>query len=814
MLDYFTNIIYYFRYKKYHCKIFEVEIMLNKKIVMLVIIFISLFAISTVSAEDNLTVDSYALDGNNESGDVLSACDNNELSAGTKTFTDLNNLINSNHNFYIDLDSDYKYTSSDSAFINGVSIDRSVNIRGHGFTIDGGNQARIFHTSDAYVSLNDINFINAYSDSGGAILGPNYSTTNCNFTNNHASKFGGALYNGHAENCIFTDNSAGSYGGAVYEGSVNNCIFKGNHATDGGAIYNVYATESTFISNSASQSCGAMYGSSAGYCTFIANSAHDHSGALGFGYAIGCTFLNNTAYQSGAVGGAGSAEQCTFKYNSAEEGGAIFGCLAKQCTFIENRANQGGAMAGGNSAEDCVFINNHAIAKGGALLEVYALRCNFTGNHAIDGGAMYLNSAKDSNFIENSAINGGAIFNTHAVSCSFTKNTANKGGAICDGSAISSSFRNNHAINGGAVSGGSAEGSVLACTFISNTAEEYGGAIYATSAIRCYFKSNSAKYGGAISFGSSASESVFVENVAKVSGGAKYQSYAGNSNFTGNLPIYTLYVSNLDSVEGFGGNVKIRLSDSPNNDIIGENVTIKVYNSKNKVIGTYTSQTGYNWFVDLPAGKYRAVLSVNDIAFELDPVRISINILKSSSIYVANVVANYNDGKCLLVNLHDSKGNVIKYTKVSININGQTTTFSTDDNGQVFFSTRGLVPKEYVATVKFAGDRTYYESSASAKVTVKKVNSKIIASQKTFKFRDKSKAYSITLKNNKNVIIKFAQVKITVKGKTYSAKTNARGIAIFKLTKLTKKGIYVATVKFSGNNCYKSVSKRVRVIVK
>ena len=53
--------------------------MLNKKIVMLVIIFISLFAISTVSAEDNLTVDSYALDGNNESGDVLSACDNKIL---------------------------------------------------------------------------------------------------------------------------------------------------------------------------------------------------------------------------------------------------------------------------------------------------------------------------------------------------------------------------------------------------------------------------------------------------------------------------------------------------------------------------------------------------------------------------------------------------------------------------------------------------------------------------------------------------------------------------------------------------------------
>ena len=48
------------------------------------------------------------LDDYLESGDVVSACDNDKLSADTKTFTDLNNLINSNSDFYIYLDSDYK----------------------------------------------------------------------------------------------------------------------------------------------------------------------------------------------------------------------------------------------------------------------------------------------------------------------------------------------------------------------------------------------------------------------------------------------------------------------------------------------------------------------------------------------------------------------------------------------------------------------------------------------------------------------------------------------------------------------------------
>lgn len=70
--------------------------------------------------------------------------------------------------------------------------------------------------------------------------------------------------------------------------------------------------------------------------------------------------------------------------------------------------------------------------------------------------------------------------------------------------------------------------------------------------------------------------------------------------------------------------------------------------------------------------------------------------------------------------MHDSKGNVIKYAPVSININGVTRTYTTDENGQVIVSTNGLAPKTYVATIKYAGDANYVQSSATAKITVKK----------------------------------------------------------------------------------------------
>lgn len=799
--------------------------MLSKRTMIILILIVSLFSVSTVSATDNLTTDNIVSDDEgtviSSSNDILTSFDAQNLSSSPKSFSDLNDLISGTTSLNVYLDSDYAFSKdSDSAFANGIPINRAVNIYGNGHTIDGANQARIFIVSDSvssYLSFNNINFINANSNMGSAIYGNiNTAACYCSFNNNHATDSGGAMYNGVTYDCTFTGNSASKCGGAMYRGNAERCTFIANSAQDGGATYNVYVTYSNFINNTALSSCGAMYGSSAAHNTFTGNYARDHSGAFGFGYALNCTFISNHASYSGALGGEGSsAEDCTFKYNTAETGGAIFGCLAKNCVFIGNLATDGGgAMAGGNSAQDCVFTQNSATNQGGALLGVYALRCTFTANHANEGGAMYLNSAKDCKFINNSAVRGGAMFNSHALSSNFTGNTAHEGGAICDGSAQSCQFRYNSATNGGAMAGGSAEGSALACTFLSNTASEYGGAIYATSAIRCYFRANSAKFGGAISSGSSASESVFIDNVAKISGGAKYESYAGNCNFTGNLPVYKLYVSDFNAVEGFGGDLSIRLADSPDYFVTGDNVTIKVYNSKNKLVGTYKAQTGYNWFVDLDAGKYKAVISVDEDVYGVDPVKITITIKKSTSIYVVNVVTYYNAGKCLLVNLHDSKGNVIKYAPVSININGVTRTYTTDENGQVIVSTNGLAPKTYVATIKYAGDANYVQSSATAKITVKKVNPKFIAAKATFKVKLKTKSYSVVLKNNKNVVIKSAKVTLKVNGITYSAKTNAYGKAIFKITKLNRKGIFVATIRYAGNAYYNAISKSVQIVVR
>lgn len=782
-----------------------------RKDFILSILLVLFLVVPSVSAADNSTEDIIGIDGSDSVNVVESINEFNEtLTASPKSFSDLNNLINGeSSNIY--LDSDYRYNpTSDSQFAKGIVLSRSINIYGQGHTIDGNNQARIFNAS-AYVSFNNVHFINANSDRGSAIIGSNYAVTDSYFTNNHATLSGGAMAGGFASNCVFESNSAVSFGGAIYQGSADECTFISNSASEGGAINEVYATNSKFESNTADKNGGAMYGSSASQCTFIKNSAKEFSGAVFNAYVVDCTFINNTAKNAGALGGgSNSAQNCIFTGNYATYGGAVYGYSILNSQFRQNHATKGGAIYTG-SASNCIFEKNYATEDGGALLDTYVINCNFTENSANRGGAMFQNSAKDCNFLYNSANYGGAVYNAHVENCKLWHNSAKiQGGAIDEGVADSSDLRYNTATNGGAVS----LTDLLACNLVENTATDYGGGAYKSSARRCLFQKNVAKFGAAISVSSSASECVFKYNSAKITGGAKYDSFIGESEFEGNSPSYTLKANDLTGIYGFGGNIHISLYDSPDYQVTGVNASIKVYNSKNAVIGKYKSEIGYNWFVNLPAGKYKAQISVDDECYEVDPIKISITFLKSSFIYAANVTTNYKAGKVLIVNLHDSDNKIIKYAKISVTLDGVAKSYLTDENGQVMIPTKTLTPDTYVASISFAGDNNYAGCIADAKIIVKKLTPKLTAPKATLKLKDKTKKYVVTLKDNKNKVMKSAKITITVNGKSYTAKTNSKGQAVFKLKKLTKKGTYKATVKYSGSSIYNSVKKTVKITVK
>jgi predicted outer membrane repeat protein len=246
---------------------------------------------------------------------------------------------------------------------------------------DGKEEGRILDVSaDGSVAIEGLSFQNGKvsgdGNDGGAINGnEKVSITNCIFTNNSASHYGGAVYNvSFIINSTFTNNSASNNGGAVYNAIfITHSTFINNTTSgDGGAIYRAGTiTNSTITNNRASGEGGAVsFSGTITNSTFTNNSASDNGGAVSFSNTItNSTFTNNTASgDGGAVSFSYTITNSTFINNTASTGGAVFGSnTIINSIFTNNSAENGGAINGGGTIVNCTFANNSASSSGGAF---------------------------------------------------------------------------------------------------------------------------------------------------------------------------------------------------------------------------------------------------------------------------------------------------------------------------------------------------------------------------------------------------------------------------------------------------------------
>ncbi len=265
------------------------------------------------------------------------------------------------------------------------------------------------------------------------------------------------------------------------------------------------------------------------------------------------------------------------------------------------------------------------------------------------------------------------------------------------------------------------------------------------------------------------------------------------------------------------------------------NVTVTVDGvSSDKIIITNDTIT----LIGLDAGNHtiRIVNNESDLYNGFDFAQEFAIGRNSSKIAASAITATYNINKNLVITLTDVNGKALSGAKVTVNINGAKE-YTTDSNGQIKVSTKGLVPKAYTAKIAFNGNTNYNASSLDVKVTVNKAKPKIVAKKKKFKAKSKKKKFKITLKDNTGKPIKKVKVRLIVKkigkkskkttsktSKTTSGKksktkkknivkTNKKGKATFKV-KVTKKGKYWAKIKFTGNKYYKAVTKKVKITIK
>ena len=181
-------------------------------------------------------------------------------------------------------------------------------------------------------------------------------------------------------------------------------------------------------------------------------------------------------------------------------------------------------------------------------------------------------------------------------------------------------------------------------------------------------------------------------------------------------------------------------------------------------------------------------------------------------------VINYG-GKCT-VTLKDAKGNSISNREITFLLAGKSIgSVKTNSKGVAAIKLSPKVLKKIKAgkrklVVKFAGDNEYDQASKTVKVALNKEKAKLLAKKKAFKRALKIKRYVVRLKDSKGKAIKKAKLTLRLKGKTYKAKTNKKGKAVFKIKKLSKKGKYQVKLKFKGNKYYNAVSKKAKIAVK
>ena len=174
----------------------------------------------------------------------------------------------------------------------------------------------------------------------------------------------------------------------------------------------------------------------------------------------------------------------------------------------------------------------------------------------------------------------------------------------------------------------------------------------------------------------------------------------------------------------------------------------------------------------------------------------------------------YNDGRVgeyFKWRLVDANGNPIANTPMQIGFNGvvydEKDGIVTDADGYAQLQINLARKDLYTFAVCWLGDENHNGSFVVAKINVDTQTPNIAVPNKSYKATAKTKTLTATFKSNRGTVIANKKITFTVNGKTYSAKTNDKGVASVNVS-ITAKGSYAVTAKFAGDSTYSAVTKK------
>ena len=169
--------------------------------------------------------------------------------------------------------------------------------------------------------------------------------------------------------------------------------------------------------------------------------------------------------------------------------------------------------------------------------------------------------------------------------------------------------------------------------------------------------------------------------------------------------------------------------------------------------------------------------------------------VKSYKLVASDLTKYYTGSQKFKITLKDSDGKTISDATIKVVFNKQTIPLKTNSKGYVELDTKNLKAGTY--TIK----ATSSSLSVSKKITVKP----LLITKNLSKKKAATIKFTAKLVNNKGKIVKNKKITFKLKGKTYTAKTNAKGIATVSLKNL-KVGKYTINTIYGKSNVKNTIT--------
>ena len=653
-----------------------------------------------------------------------------------------------------------------------VYIDKPLTINGNGHTINGNNN-RIFFIKSSDVEINDIIFINGYTNldenevySGGAIYskGHNVLIKNSVFKNNKGY-FAGAVdlegRNNHVKNCTFIDNSV------IIKPGEKITI---SHYESGHEVEIVYT-----------------YQNSSGAIVWVGDN----------GILENCEFINNNGYYSDVywIGKNGKIINSTIKLEVPDVTKNYGGPENLEITLTESGSPVSNAKVNININKNDYTRTTDSNGKASMPINLNADTYIATVSYQdISTDAIVtvnkLASKTSLAYAKNShnSVTLTASVNPSSVSGKVTFNVNGKDYPATVSGAKATYTLNNLAVgsyDAKATYQGDVNHKSSSSSNVKFTVEEYSIIVSAPDVTKYY--------GGderfVVTVTDNAGKPVANEPVKVTINGQKYDRKTGGEVIKSKITVKTTVISkDVTKIFRNGTNYEASFLDSKGNKApAGEKVSINI----NGVFyqRTIKSDGSISFALNLEQGTYVLTMTNPYTGEEIsNTVKILPNIVDNK-----DLTKYYRNGSQFTFKLLDDKGKPAAGQKASININGVFYTRTTNDKGIATFQIN-LEPGTYILTMEYKGCRV------SNRVTVLSV---IKSSDIKMKYQDGTR-FKVTILDGVGKPYAKQNVTFNINGVFYYRVTGTDGSASLAINLMA--GEYIITTTYNSLNVSNKVT--------